>query len=972
MTHQLHHPATHATEPRRDAQPAPRRRRASLARRVGALSTAGLVAGLLLPALPAPAWATPPPAYKTYTLATGLTSPLGLYGDFSVGNTAYYNVQVHNGDLYITGDYLTRIKASGGQADFFNFGYVSDIAFDSAGNAYIASADRNVVYKTNPDLSNPVIFAGTLTTAGDASTGTGLLNQPSALAIDGSNNVYVASPANYGSDPGGSEVAKVTPAGTMTRFVGVQDPASLAFDGAGNLLVADTSNNQIVSVNSAGTSSVLVGTGSAATTVPPGNTSSTNDPIRFPTSLDVAPNGDLLIGGQGAVWRVEHGTTTVDWLTGTLNDSAAVTPGATSQTNGIGQVRGVAAYRGGIVVSEVDGANRGQVRSLALPPSAAPSGISAVAGPRRAAVSVLSTDTGGLLPRYTVTASPGGQSCTTSTVQGTCNVTDLTVGTSYTFTATQATQAGTGTAASTVSNAVIPLAAVPGVPTAVAATAGNASANLTWTAPADNGGAAITGYTVTSTPGSLTCTSTTTACTVSGLTNGTAYTFRVKATNSAGTSNFSVASASVSPVAPPPSAGPSLLAQQITTTAPATLALTSRTAALNAVASGAGKLTYSTSSAGVCTVDASGVVSAVKAGTCTITITAAAAATHSAATKNVDITITAEQTVTAALPAGPQRFAGADRVATSADIAAKVFTTPAPGTSRDVVIATAGSFADALAGTRLAGQVGGPLLLTNGNTLSPEAAEQVKRLVAAGGTVYVLGGDAAVSDAVAKATGDLVTGDTLVRVGGANRFETAAMVADATVKRSGDVGPIYLVTGKDFADGVSVGAYAQSTGGVVLLTDGDKMPAATAKYLADHDPKGDRAVAIGGPAKAAATSAGLTGAASRAIVGADRFDTSAKLAAAMTKSSTSSSTASTTVASAGLAGGASWPDALAGSAAMAALGGPLLLTPTGSETVPASTASALSGLDAKRVLVFGGTSVIPAKAYDKAGALLDS
>ena len=77
--------------------------------------------------------------------------------------------------------------------------------------------------------------------------------------------------------------------------------------------------------------------------------------------------------------------------------------------------------------------------------------------------------------------------------------------------------------------------AAPGAPTAVTATAGDAQAGVTWTAPASNGGSAITGYTVTSSPGSKTCTTATLGCTVTGLTNGSTYTFTVSATNAVGT-----------------------------------------------------------------------------------------------------------------------------------------------------------------------------------------------------------------------------------------------------------------------------------------------------------------------------------------------------------------------------------------------------------------------------------------------------
>ncbi|HYR13480.1 MAG TPA: peptidoglycan DD-metalloendopeptidase family protein, partial [Mycobacterium sp.] len=74
---------------------------------------------------------------------------------------------------------------------------------------------------------------------------------------------------------------------------------------------------------------------------------------------------------------------------------------------------------------------------------------------------------------------------------------------------------------------------IPTAPTSVAAVAGNASAMVTWAAPSFNGGTAITNYTVTATPGSQTVSvnGSTTSAVVSGLTNGTSYTFAVTATN---------------------------------------------------------------------------------------------------------------------------------------------------------------------------------------------------------------------------------------------------------------------------------------------------------------------------------------------------------------------------------------------------------------------------------------------------------
>ena len=89
---------------------------------------------------------------------------------------------------------------------------------------------------------------------------------------------------------------------------------------------------------------------------------------------------------------------------------------------------------------------------------------------------------------------------------------------------------------------------VPDAPTIGTATAGGGSASVTFTAPADVGGGAITGYSVVSTPGGVIGTGASSPVTVSGLTAGTAYTFKVWATNAYGPSPLSAASNSATPI----------------------------------------------------------------------------------------------------------------------------------------------------------------------------------------------------------------------------------------------------------------------------------------------------------------------------------------------------------------------------------------------------------------------------------------
>ena len=83
---------------------------------------------------------------------------------------------------------------------------------------------------------------------------------------------------------------------------------------------------------------------------------------------------------------------------------------------------------------------------------------------------------------------------------------------------------------------------VPGAPTNVVGTAGNTQVSVAFTAPASNGGAAITSYTITSNPGAIVATGAASPIIVTGLTNGTPYTFTVTATNSVGTGPASAAS----------------------------------------------------------------------------------------------------------------------------------------------------------------------------------------------------------------------------------------------------------------------------------------------------------------------------------------------------------------------------------------------------------------------------------------------
>ncbi|MDD3314817.1 MAG: cell wall-binding repeat-containing protein, partial [Syntrophaceticus sp.] len=177
-----------------------------------------------------------------------------------------------------------------------------------------------------------------------------------------------------------------------------------------------------------------------------------------------------------------------------------------------------------------------------------------------------------------------------------------------------------------------------------------------------------------------------------------------------------------------------------------------------------------------------------------------------------------------------KRLSGQNRYETAANIAEDAF----PDGAGAVVIANgepALDYADALAGSFLAGAADAPILLTNAAQLPDATAKAIEKLGAT--KAYVLGGELAVSNAVVSQLEKLL--DEVERVEGQNRFETAVNISKVGKNLPGaeiNINTALIANGTRPADALVAGAYANAQGIPVLLVNQNNIPAATKAALA--------------------------------------------------------------------------------------------------------------------------------------------
>jgi hypothetical protein len=228
---------------------------------------------------------------------------------------------------------------------------------------------------------------------------------------------------------------------------------------------------------------------------------------------------------------------------------------------------------------------------------------------------------------------------------------------------------------------------------------------------------------------------------------------------------------------------------------------------------------------------------------------------------------------------------------------------------------------------------GGPVLLSDATSVPAATMAELQRATGGAKTVYLLGGTAALGDGV-KAQLE-AAGYTVVRYGGATRYATAVLVAQAL----GDPTTVLEATGTAFPEALIAGPAAVKAKGAVLLTGAGAQAPETAAYL---NGRTVTRYAVGADAAKADPSA-------TPLTGADRYETATKVANQFFPG----------LLVAGLASGENFPDALGGGVHAAMTGGPLLLT--GATELPITTKQYLQGnsdVTLRDLYVFGGTTAI--------------
>ena len=302
-----------------------------------------------------------------------------------------------------------------------------------------------------------------------------------------------------------------------------------------------------------------------------------------------------------------------------------------------------------------------------------------------------------------------------------------------------------------------------------------------------------------------------------------------------------------------------------------------------------------------------------------------------------------------------ERMSGRDRCETSCVIYEN--TRALENANRTTVLIASGTnFADALAAIPYAAATGRPIMLVSGKG----AAEQKvldKLRESNVEDVIILGGESAVSRETERSFND--AGIESRRIYGSSRYETAAKLATELSTHYSASKTIFLVSGENFPDALSVGAPAGRVKSAVLYSNKKgTIDEATAQYIREYGI--DTAVIVGGAGAVGAnaeTELGKLGVESIRIYGENRFETSIKVYQNYWRYHILKRVS--------VATGTNFPDALAGGVYSALSDMPILLVNNNGDNSELSRALACNGENITEVVVYGGEGAVSDATIEK-------
>jgi hypothetical protein len=232
-------------------------------------------------------------------------------------NNAIREVNVVLGTMVtIAGDHTYGDSGDGGPAKSAELGQPFAMTLDSAGDIFIADTYNNAireVAESNAAAKALGISVGDIVTvaggdavgyAGDGGAANASeLDDPLSVAVDGSNNIYIADTSNNSVREVNAQTGVITTVAGGTQHQpmynnGLSDPADVAMDNSGDLFIADTDDNEVDEVDLAtGQETIVAGDGTAGYTGDGGL--ATDAELNLPEGLAVDGHGNLFIADSG-------------------------------------------------------------------------------------------------------------------------------------------------------------------------------------------------------------------------------------------------------------------------------------------------------------------------------------------------------------------------------------------------------------------------------------------------------------------------------------------------------------------------------------------------------------------------------------------------------------------------------------------------------------------------------------------------